>query len=111
MASKKYSGVSRDKKNRIYFQTEFGKDPVTGKRRRKKSYKDKNGNPFRTEKQAYDELCRVRAEVRSQDELAQKQTVPVLTLEDFINTVFLPYYIKTVESSTYKTALTHFDIF
>ncbi|HEO8015924.1 TPA: site-specific integrase [Streptococcus agalactiae] len=111
MASKKYSGVSRDKKNRIYFQTEFGKDPVTGKRRRKKSYKDKNGNPFRTEKQAYDELCRVRAEDRSQDELAQKQTVPVLTLEDFINTVFLPYYIKTVESSTYKTALTHFDIF
>ena len=104
MASRKYSGVSRDKKNRIYFQTEFGKDPVTGKRRRKKSYKDKNGNLFRTEKQAYDELCRVRAEVMAQDELAQKHTVPLLTLEEYLNTVFLPYYVKTVELSTYKTA-------
>lgn len=111
MASKKYSGVSRDKNNKIFFQTEFGKDPFTGKRRRKKSYKDKNGNSFNTEKEAFEELCRVRAQVKAQDDLVQKQIVPALTLENYINTVFLPYYVKTVESSTYKTAMTHFDIF
>ena len=46
----------------------------------------------------------------AQDELAQKHTVPLLTLEEYLNTVFLPYYVKTVELSTYKTALNHFDI-
>ena len=62
MASKKYRGVSRDKQGRIYYQTEFKANDLTGKRQRKKSYKDQFGNPFKSEKQAYDELCRVRAE-------------------------------------------------
>ena len=55
MASKKYRGVSRDKQGRIYYQTEFKANDLTGKRQRKKSYKDQFGNPFKSEKQDYDE--------------------------------------------------------
>lgn len=39
MATKKYRGVSRDKNGKIFYQTEFGVDPETGKRRRKKVIK------------------------------------------------------------------------
>ena len=67
MATKKYRGVSRDKNGKIFYQTEFGVDPETGKRRRKKSYKDKDGNPFKSEKQAFDELCRIRVEFAQQN--------------------------------------------
>lgn len=37
MANKKYRGVSRDKQGRIYYQTEFKANNITGKRQRKKT--------------------------------------------------------------------------
>lgn len=106
MANKKYKGVSRDKQGRIYYQTEFARDPITNKRRRVKSYKDKNGNLFKTEKQAYDELCRVRVEFNERIEANECD----LTFVDFMDEVFLPYYSKTVQGSTYRTALASFDL-
>lgn len=36
MANKKYKGIAKDKKGRIFYQTEFPRDPRTGKRRRAK---------------------------------------------------------------------------
>lgn len=37
MANKKYRGVSRDKQGRIYYQTEFKANNITGKRQAKKA--------------------------------------------------------------------------
>lgn len=107
MATKKYRGVSRDKNGKIFYQTEFGVDPETGKRRRKKSYKDKDGNSFKSEKQAFDELCRIRVEFAQQN----NSKVCTLTFSEYMDDIFLPYYVKTVQSSTYRTAQPHFDLF
>jgi len=62
--SKKYKCVSRNKKGKIYYEVEFSVDPTTGDRRRfrVKSYKDQFGIDFKTEKQAFDEVCRIRTE-------------------------------------------------
>ena len=47
--SKKYKGVFRDSKGRIYCQTEF-KASATGKRQRFKRYRNIWGKSFSTEK-------------------------------------------------------------
>lgn len=107
MASKKYRGVSRDKTGRIYYQTEFKANDLTGKRQRKKSYKDQHGNPFRTEKQAYDELCRVRAEFQ----MFGSQNGYLLSFAQYMEDIYLPYYKQTVQAVTYRTALTHHKMF
>ena len=104
--TKKYKGVFRDKKGRIYCQTEF-KASADGKRQRFKSYRDKWGKPFETEKQAYDELCRARVEFY--DRFAY--TDYNLTFAQYMEDVFLPYYKQTVQDVTYRTALTHFTTF
>ena len=104
--TKKYKGVFRDKKGRIYCQTEF-KASADGKRQRFKSYRDKWGKPFETEKQAYDELCRARVEFY--DRFAY--TDYNLTFAKYMEDVFLPYYKQTVQDVTYRTALTHFTTF
>lgn len=105
--TKKYRGVSRDKNGRIYYQTEFKANDLTGKRQRKKSYKDQFGNPFKSEKQAYDELCRIRSEFQR----SQNSNGNYLTFADYMEEIYLPYYKQTVQSVTYKTALTHHKMF
>jgi hypothetical protein len=104
--NKKYKGVFRDKKGRIYCQTEF-KASADGKRQRFKRYRDQWGNPFENEKQAYDELCRARVEFYDRFDYTDYN----LTFAQYVEDIFLPYYKQTVQDSTYRTALTHFDTF
>lgn len=99
MTIKKYTGVYRDKKGRIFYQTEFKANELTGKRQRKKSYKDQFGHSFRTEKQAYEELCRIRAEFINK----QNSFSGYMTFKEYLETVYLPYYKQTVQKVTYKT--------
>lgn len=111
--SKKYRGVSRNSKGRIYYQIEFGVDKKTGKRQRKKSYKDQFGNDFKTEKQAFDEACRIRTEFNQQQFLATDEEVDDkdITFREFMENVYLPYYEKSVQAVTYKTAVTQYNTF
>ncbi|HEU9044257.1 TPA: site-specific integrase, partial [Streptococcus pneumoniae] len=44
--TKKYKGVYKDSKGKIYFQIELGVDPITGKRIQKKGRKNQQGLPF-----------------------------------------------------------------
>ncbi|HEL1685807.1 TPA: site-specific integrase [Streptococcus suis] len=105
--TKNYKGVNRDKKGRIYIQTEFKANPITGKRQRYKSYLNRWGKPFDTEKEAYNELCRVRAEYHDKFEYADYD----ISYKAFMNSVFLPYYKQTVQGLTYRTAMVHFELF
>lgn len=105
--TKNYKGVNRDKKGRIYIQTEFKANPITGKRQRYKSYLNRWGKPFDTEKEAYNELCRVRAEHHDKFEYADYD----ISYKAFMNSVFLPYYKQTVQGLTYRTAMVHFELF
>ena len=104
--TKRYKGVFRDKKGRIYCQTEF-KASADGKRQRFKRYRDQWGNPFENEKQAYDELCRARVEFYDRFDYTDYN----LTFAQYVEDIFIPYYKQTVQDSTYRTALTHFDTF
>ncbi|KAF1242504.1 site-specific integrase [Streptococcus agalactiae] len=104
--SKKYKGVFRDKKGRIYCQTEF-KLSATGKRQRFKRYRNKWGKSFSTEKEAYDELCRARVDFYDKYDYSDYN----LTFAQFMEDIFLPYYKQTVQISTYNTAITHFNTF
>lgn len=105
--TKKYKGVFRDTKGRIYCQTEFKSNPLTGKRQRYKNYRNQWGVPFQTEKEAYDELCRVRADFNARFDYTDYD----MTYQQFMEDIFLPYYRQTVQGITYKTAQTHFSAF
>lgn len=111
---KKYKGVSRNNKGKIYYQIEFGIDKKTGKRQRRKSYKDQFGNDFRTEKQAFDEACRVRTEFNQQQfqaSIEEGKNDKDITFREFMEKIYLPYYKKSVQSVTYKTAVTQYNSF
>lgn len=104
--SKKYKGVFRDSKGRIYCQTEF-KASATGKRQRFKRYRNMWGKSFATEKEAYNELCRARVEFYDKFDYSDYN----LTFAQYMGDIFLPYYKQTVQDSTYRTAITHFNTF
>lgn len=110
--SKKYRGVRKNNKGKIYYEIEFSVDPETGDRKRVrfKSYKDRFGNDFTTEKQAYDEVCRIRTEYNLK--LANSNKIqPDIQFTKFMKTVFLPYYITTVQTVTYQTAYPQYKRF
>lgn len=104
--SKKYKGVFRDSKGRIYCQTEF-KTSASGKRQRFKRYRNIWGKSFSTEKEAYDELCRARVEFYDKFDYSDYN----LSFEQYMLDVFLPYYKQTVQDSTYRTAVAQFETF
>lgn len=111
--SKKYRGVRRNKQGKIFYEIEVGTDPKTGKRIRKKSYKDQFGNDFKTEKQAFDEACRIRTEIniskhcQSDDDYEDND----ITFRQFMKVVYLPYYQKSVQAVTYRTAISQYQTF
>lgn len=111
--SKKYKGVHRNSKGRIYYQIEFGIDRSTGKRQRKKSYKNQFGNDFKTEKEAFDEVCRIRAEFNQKKLLVNisDETDKNISFKDYMEKIYLPYYKKSVQLVTYRTALTQYSAF
>ncbi|WCQ69469.1 tyrosine-type recombinase/integrase [Streptococcus pasteurianus] len=104
--SKKYKGVFRDSKGRIYCQTEF-KASATGKRQRFKRYRNRWGKSFETEKEAYDELCRARVDFYDKFDYADYN----LSFAQYMQDIFLPYYKQTVQEVTYRTVLTHYNLF
>jgi phage integrase family site-specific recombinase len=112
--SKKYKCVSRNKKGKIYYEVEFSVDPSTGdrKRFRVKSYKDQFGIDFKTEKQAFDEVCRIRTEYNAKIASASTKRPQLdIPFSKFMEDVYLPYYKKTVQPVTYQTAFPQYKTF
>lgn len=60
MAKTKYAGVYVDDTGQYYYETELGKDRLTGKRLRKKARTNRQGKKFTSALQAYKELVRVK---------------------------------------------------
>ena len=112
--SKKYKCVSRNKKGKIYYEVEFSVDPSTGdrKRFRVKSYKDQFRIDFKTEKKAFDEVCRIRTEYNAKIASASAKRPQLdISFSKFMEDVYLPYYKKTVQSVTYQTAYPQYKTF
>lgn len=103
----RYNNVYRDYKGVIFFSVCLGKDE-NGKRITKKTRKSlKTGEPFKTTKQANEELQEFVAEWK-------KQHLTVIgnsdmAFADFVNNVFIPYYKQTVRFSTFFHKKCFFD--
>lgn len=94
----KYPGVYVDDKGNFFYQSEFGINRITGKRIRKKVRKDVNGKPFSSAFEANKELTRLKREYHKVNSYANYK----MNYEQFINTVYIPYYQTDVEESTFS---------
>lgn len=96
----RYNNVYKDYKGVIFFSVCLGKDE-NGKRITKKTRKSlKTGEPFKTTKQANEELQEFVAEWKKQH-LTVNGGNSDMAFADFVNNVFLPYYKQTVRFSTF----------
>lgn len=94
----KYPGVYVDDKGNFFFQSEFGIDRITGKRIRKKGRKDVNGKPFASAFEANKVLTRLKREYHKVNSYSNYK----MTYEQFMNSVYIPYYQTNVEESTFS---------
>ncbi len=99
MAKTNFQDVYIDDKDQFYYEVSLGNDKITGKRIKKKSRKDSNGKKFTTAKEAYTEAIRVKNDYLQSDGYSNYD----MTYEQFMNTVYLPYYQSEVSEHTYAT--------
>lgn len=99
MAKTNFQDVYIDDKGQFYYEVSLGNDKITGKRIKKKSRKDSNGKKFTTAKEAYTEAIRVKNDYLQSDGYSNYD----MTYEQFMNTVYLPYYQSEVSEYTYAT--------
>jgi hypothetical protein len=97
VAKTKYSGVYVDGTGQYYYETELGKDRLTGKRLRKKSRTNHQGEKFTSALQAYKELVRVKNEYLSTQGYANYH----MTYGQFMDNVYIPAYKTEVEENTF----------
>lgn len=102
----KYPGVYVDDKGNYFYQSEFGIDRITGKRIRKKGRKDANGKPFSSAFEANKELTRLKREYHKVNSYGNYK----MTYEQFMRTVYMPYYQTDVEGSTFASREFAFEI-
>lgn len=94
----KYTGVFKDlKTGKFFYQTELGIDRISGKRIRKKGRTTQNGNPFSSAYEAHKELIRIKSEYHQ----AQGYANYNMTYQQFMDSVYIPYYKTDVEESTF----------
>lgn len=97
----RYPGVFKDLKSGMFFyQTELGVDRITGKRIRKKGRKDSTGKPFNNASAANKELTRLKREFHQANSSYANYR---MTYQEFMDTVYIPFYKTEVEHSTYQS--------
>lgn len=98
MSKTKYPCVFKnDKTGFYYYSVELGVDRITGKRIQKKSSKSTKGNPFRTAKEAYEEVTKIKLEYHKVKSYSDYD----ITYERFMKEHYLPMYEKSVEKGTW----------
>ena len=109
MATTKYPGVYKNEKTGYFFyNVELGVDQITGKRIQKKGSRDSHGLPFKSAKSCHDMLVSVKAEFKKTRGGAHNYN---MTYEQFMNSVYLPYYKASVGKNTWNNRKTVFPIF
>lgn len=112
MTTTKYQSVyyqepKNGRKGYYYYSLYLGKDPLTGKRRIKKSRRDYLGNFFKNAREAHLEVERLLSEEKRGNNVLTGNTLYL----DYLNLVFLPAYKGNVEESTWLTRQPMFKIF
>ena len=75
------------------------KGPISGKRVQHKARKTKEGKPFESQKEAYDEVVRIKYENGRKLTLEHYN----ISFADYMKDIYLPAYKQKVDFSTYKT--------
>ncbi|UZM90548.1 site-specific integrase [Limosilactobacillus reuteri] len=104
MATTKYQSVYKQEAKKgqkpfFYYSVYLGKDPLTGKKIIKKGRRDRFGNHFKTARDAHLEVQRILNEYGTGSNMQTSS----ITLEEFMNNVFLPSYKRDVENSTWSS--------
>ena len=102
MTATKYQSVYKETdhkggKGRYYVSVYLGRDSLTGKRKIKKTFRDRLGNHFKTARDAHIEAERIKKEY-SQGQLATNSANA--TMLEFYKKVYEPTYKGEVEEST-----------
>jgi len=106
MARTKYVGVYTDDMGDFFYETELGRDKLTGKRIRKKSKFNQNGRKFTSASDAYKELTRIKNEYHQTSGYSNYD----ITYEQYMRELYLPYYETTVQESTFEARKNVFNI-
>ncbi|MFZ1757764.1 MAG: tyrosine-type recombinase/integrase [Streptococcus suis] len=100
MSRTKYPCVFKNEKTGFfYYSVELGVDKITGKRIQKKSSKSSHGNPFRTAKEAYEEVTKIKLEYHKVRNYSDYD----MTYERFMQEHYLPMYEQSVEIGTWQS--------
>ncbi|HGW2909494.1 TPA: tyrosine-type recombinase/integrase [Enterococcus faecalis] len=83
----------------IYYEVHLGKDSITGKRIKLKGCRDRNGNKFRTLKDAYLEAM----DIKLQYERSNTKINPHSTFSELMKQSYLPYYKQKVKPQTFQS--------
>ena len=99
MAKTNFQDVYIDDKGQFYYEVSLGNDKITGKRIKKKGRRNSNGKKFTTAKEAYTEAIRIKSDYLQSEGYYNYD----MTYEQYMNTVYLPYYQSEVSEHTYAT--------
>ena len=99
MAKTSFQDVYIDNKGQFYYEVSLGNDKITGKRIKKKGRRNSNGKKFTTAKEAYTEAIRIKSYYLQSEGYYNYD----MTYEQYMNTVYLPYYQSEVSEHTYAT--------
>lgn len=106
MVKTKYSTVYKDDKTgKFYYNIELGVDRITGKRIQKKGSRSQNGSPFKSAKEAYEEVIRLKKEYHERNGYSNYN----IKYGQFMKDVYLKYYQTSVEESTWRNRLPIFE--
>ncbi|WP_334330541.1 tyrosine-type recombinase/integrase [Companilactobacillus sp. HBUAS59699] len=95
----RYPNVYKDKDGHFFYHIFLGIDPVKGKPTQQKRKKGKNGEPFKSAKEAY--LAAI--EAKHDFEISAGRADCDLTISDFIRLEYRPYYKASVQDGTYNS--------
>ncbi|MGM0122899.1 hypothetical protein IGI37_000265 [Enterococcus sp. AZ194] len=107
MARTKLENVYRDNNDEIFISVSCGVDKMTGKRIRKKSRKTSTGKKFSSEEEAYAEAIKLKSQYLESTGYSNYH----ITYEQYMNTVFVPYYEADVQESTFTSRKPMLKIF
>ena len=99
MPKTNYADVYVDSKGQFYYEVSLGTDKITGKRIKKKARKTENGKKFVTAKEAYAEAIKVKNDFLQNNGYSNYN----ITYEQFMDTIYDPYYEAEVQESTYES--------
>ncbi|NMP07947.1 tyrosine-type recombinase/integrase [Paenibacillus polymyxa] len=99
MPKTSYQDIYQDENGQYYYEVSLGTDKITGKRIKRKGRKSQSGKKFESAKEAYAEAIRVKNDFLQ----TQGYSDYGMTLEQFMNNVYIPHYKTEVTEDTFES--------